>query len=175
MVVILIAPVLLVADMLEPIHNFPIQAFMNRNMGHGRGWAGPMPVFLAGWKPNHISGQNLLERASPTLREATACRDNQGLTQWVRVPSRACSRLEGDAGPESTCWIVGLKQWVNPYRAGEPFGGACARGVAAVSFDFHDSSVFDLRVLVQDVRACMGLRPETLRNAKGRPVSRPSR
>jgi hypothetical protein len=143
---ILFAPVLLVAHMLEPVHDLPIQAFVNGNVGHCSGRAGPMPVLLAGRKPDHITGPNLLERPTPTLCEAATRRDDQRLAQWVRVPGCASSRLEGDARSESPRWMVGLKQRINPYRSSEPIGRAFARGLGSVSFDFHDLSVFDLRL-----------------------------
>src|SRR6266567_1722112 len=50
--------------------------------------------------PDHVAGADFFDWASPALNQAAASRDDQGLTQRVRVPRRPGAGLEGDADAE---------------------------------------------------------------------------
>src|SRR5205823_4902118 len=70
---------------------------------------------------------NFLDRATPTLRPSKAGRDNQRLTEWMRMPGGASTRLERDACASHACRIGCLEQRVNAYGAGKIFGRPFAR------------------------------------------------
>src|SRR5204863_7117342 len=86
---------------------------------------------------DHVTGPNLFDRTSQTLcPTATSC-DDQGLTQWMRVPRRSSAGLKCDAGTSYACRSVCLEQWINAHRARKPIGWTFAGGLRANSFDFH--------------------------------------
>ena len=112
--------VLFVADLFHPVDNLAVELFLNGDVRHGRGRRGSMPVLLAGREPDHITGPDLLDRAAPALRPAAASRDDERLTERMRMPCRPRARLEGYAGALNECRIGRLKKWIDPYRASEP-------------------------------------------------------
>ena len=59
------APVLLVAHLLHPVHNLAVERFLHGDMRHCRGRRRAVPVLLAGRKPDHIAGPDLLDRTAP--------------------------------------------------------------------------------------------------------------
>ena len=71
--------VLFVADLLHPIDRPAVESFLNGNVCHGRGWRGPMPMFLPWGEPDHISRTNVFNRASPALCPARTSRHNERL------------------------------------------------------------------------------------------------
>src|SRR5947209_361574 len=115
-------PVLFVADLLHPVNGLAVETFLNSDVRHGRGWRGPVPMFLPRRKPDHVTWPNLLNRPTPALDPATARCHNQGLTQRVGVPCCPSARLEGDTGPGHACRIGCLEQRVNADRAGKILG-----------------------------------------------------
>src|SRR5579863_1290257 len=114
------AAVLFVADLFHPIDNFPIALFLNGDVRHGRGGRSPMPVLLAGREPDHITGADILDRTSPTLCQAAARGDDEGLTERMRVPCGSCAGLEGNAGALNQRRIGRLKKRINSHGASEP-------------------------------------------------------
>src|SRR5580765_5662998 len=106
-------------------------------MRHGRSRGSPMPVLLAGREPDHIAGSDLLDRSPFTLSPAAPSRDDESLTERMRMPCSTRARLEGYAGTLNTCRIGRLKERIDPYTAGEPLQGSLGRGLRADSFDFH--------------------------------------
>src|SRR6184192_2485685 len=125
----LFAPVLLVADLFHPFHGLAIELFLNGDVRHGGGCRGAVPMLLTRRNPDHVTGPNLLDRASPTLRAATARRHDQRLAEWVRVPCRPGTGLERDAGARHARRIRGLEQRVDTYSAGEPLSRSSAGGL----------------------------------------------
>src|SRR5437868_7660043 len=77
--------VLLVADLLHPVHDLAVEVFLNGDVRHRGGCRGAVPMLLTGWNPDHVTRPNLLDRPSPALRAASAGRHDQGLAQWVGV------------------------------------------------------------------------------------------
>src|SRR5712692_8193543 len=112
--------ILLVADLFHPVDNFPVELFLNGDVRHGRGRRSPMPVLLAGREPDHITGPDLLDRPAFALNPAAASRDDESLTEWMRVPCSPRARLEGYAGTLNKCRIGCLKERIDPYSASEP-------------------------------------------------------
>src|SRR5262250_2888093 len=102
-------PVLLVTDLFHPVDNLTFELFLNGDVRHGRGRHGPMPVLLAGREPDHITGPDLLDRSAFALDPAAASRDDESLTEWMRMPCRPCARFESYAGTLNECRIWRLK------------------------------------------------------------------
>src|SRR5438128_1951318 len=59
--------VLFVADLLHPVNGLAVETFLNSDVRHGRGWRGPVPMFLPRRKPDHVTWPNLLNRPTPAL------------------------------------------------------------------------------------------------------------
>src|SRR5579859_563436 len=81
-------PVLRVADMLHPIHDLTVQRFLKRNVGHGRGRRGTVPVLLVRREQDDVAWPDFLDWAAVALHPAAAGGDNQRLTQRMGVPRR---------------------------------------------------------------------------------------
>ena len=88
----------MVTDLFHPVDNLAVEIFLNGNMRHSRRRGGAMPVLLAGREPDHITGPDLLDRSAFALNPAAAGRDDESLTEWMRVPCSPRARLEGYAG-----------------------------------------------------------------------------
>ena len=79
-----------------------------------------MPVLPAGWKPDHITGPDLLDGAACALGPTAPGGDDDGLTGRMRMPCGPRTRLEGDSGALNKRWIGRLKKPIDTDRAGEP-------------------------------------------------------
>jgi hypothetical protein len=101
--------ILFVADLFHPVDNLTVDLFLNGNVRHGRGRCGPMPVLLTGRKPDHITWADFLDPTAPTLDPAAASRDDESLTEWMRMPCSPRARLESYAGALNKCRIGCLK------------------------------------------------------------------
>src|ERR1700730_18215635 len=87
-------PVLVVADLFHPVGAFTVEPFHNGDVGHGRGRRGAVPMLLAGRKPDHVAWPDFLLGTAPSLRPPETRCDDQFLTEWMRVPCGAGTRLE---------------------------------------------------------------------------------
>src|SRR5215208_2335174 len=86
--------ILLVGDVLHPRHRRAVQRFLNRDVGHRGGRRGAVPMLVLGRAPENVAGREFLDRTALDLGPADAFSDDQGLPKRMRVPSRACPRLE---------------------------------------------------------------------------------
>jgi hypothetical protein len=88
--------------------------------------AAPCQYFSPG--RNQITSPGRISSAAPppSLRPPDGERDDQCLTQRMRMPRGAGARLERDAGAKDRCRFGRLEQWVNTDCAGEIFGRALA-------------------------------------------------
>ena len=59
--------------------------------------AAPVQVFLVRRKPDYIARSNLLDGSAVALRPPKPRCNNQRLTEWMRMPGRAGTRLEANA------------------------------------------------------------------------------
>ena len=59
--------VLLIANLLHPVHNFPVEPFLNRDVCHRGRRTGTMPVLLTRREPNHVARPDLLDRTAFAL------------------------------------------------------------------------------------------------------------
>jgi hypothetical protein len=81
-----------------PQHNFAAGSGAgDGDMCHGCSWCSAVPMLHAWRKPNHVTGSNLFDRATLYLRPAAASYNNKCLTERMRVPRCASTRLESDA------------------------------------------------------------------------------
>src|SRR2546422_11411744 len=78
--------VLLVGHFLHPVDNLAVQLFLDGDMGHGRARRRPMPMLLARRAPYDVARSDHADRPAPALDQPAARRDDQGLTQRMRVP-----------------------------------------------------------------------------------------
>lgn len=110
---------------------------MNGDVRHRRGGRSTMPAPLAGWKPDHVTGPNLLNKAALALRPTATARDNERLTERMRVPRGA------RAGFERHSWHRTRVLEHLPEKA-DRFGRCRGTNrpdpystVVTISFDFH--------------------------------------
>jgi hypothetical protein len=97
--------IFLVRDFLQPVDIFSVEGFLNGNMCH-RGRRGrAMPVLVTRRAPNHIARSNLDNGFAFALRPPAASGDEQGLSEWVRVPRRAGAGFKGNARAGDPRWI----------------------------------------------------------------------
>jgi len=71
--------VLRIGDRLEPSHVLAVERFLHGQVFHGVIWRGAMPMLFARREPDHVTGPDLLDGATPTLRETAASGYDQGL------------------------------------------------------------------------------------------------
>src|SRR5882757_8501847 len=74
-------------------------------------------MLLAGRNPNDIARVNLLDLIAPSLYEARASSDDEGLADRMGMPSRSRTWLEGHVGGGHTGRCLRKKQGVNANRA----------------------------------------------------------
>ena len=99
--------------------------------------AAPCQCFSPG--ENQTTSPGRISSIGPphALRAAATGRDDESLTQRMRVPCRPRSRLEGYAGALNKRRIGRLKKRIDSHRAGEPVCRSFAGRLRACSFDFH--------------------------------------
>src|SRR5437016_10077114 len=114
--------VLLVGDLLHPVDNLAVEPLLYGDMCHGRGGQCAMPMLFARRAPDHVAGPDDPDRAAPALHEAAARRDDERLTERMRVPITARAWLERYVGAARACRSGRLEERVNAHRAGEILG-----------------------------------------------------
>src|SRR4051794_30801079 len=91
------AAILLVGDVLHPVHYLPILLFLDGDVRHGSGRSSAVPVLLVRREPDDVPGTDLFDGAAFALRPTAARGDDERLAKWMGVPCRSRSRLKGDA------------------------------------------------------------------------------
>src|SRR5690348_11617450 len=119
-------PVLLIANLFHPVGGFAVELFLDRDVRHGRGWTGSVPMLLSRREPDHVARTNFLNRTAPALCPAAAGRHDQSLAQRVRVPSCPSAGFERNTGADRARRGVRLEQRVNTHSAGEILGWSFA-------------------------------------------------
>ena len=109
--------------MLHPVNHLSVFVFLNRDMGHGGGGRGSMPVFLAGREPDDITRPDLIDRASPMLSPAAPSCDDESLPERMRMPGGARAGFEGYARALHQCRVRRLKKRSDPHGAGDQSEG----------------------------------------------------
>src|SRR5437667_9960995 len=90
--------VLLVGDLLHPVDNLAVELLLDGDMRHGRGGRCAMPMLLARRAPDDVARSDHADGPAPALDQPAARRDDQGLTQRMRVPIAPGARLERNVG-----------------------------------------------------------------------------
>ena len=80
-----------------------------------------MPVLLTRSNPEDIARPDLFHRASVSLSPATTSGHNQRLPEGMRVPCGSGTGLKCNARSLNPSRLRALQQWINSYRASEPF------------------------------------------------------
>src|SRR5215475_4421677 len=96
-----------------------------------------MPMLLAGWRPDHVAGTDLLCRLPPGLNPAAAGGDDQGLAQRMGVPGAAGAGLEGDVSAAGARGVARRKQRIDAHLSGEVVGRTFVGRTLAVASDLH--------------------------------------
>src|SRR6476469_2514462 len=91
-------PILFVAHLFHPIDGLAVERFLDGDMRHRSGRGSAVPVLQSRWKPDHVAGPDLFDRATLALHPSKACGDDQRLAKRVRVPSGPRPRFERDIG-----------------------------------------------------------------------------
>src|SRR5438445_6024187 len=113
---------LFVADLFHPVGGLAVELLLNRDVRHGRGCRGAVPMFLTRGEPDHVTRPNFLDRATPALCQAAAGCHDESLAERVGVPCCPSAALEGDTGADGARRSVCLEQRVNTYSAGKILG-----------------------------------------------------
>src|SRR4029077_10398722 len=104
-----------------------------------------VPMLLTRGKPDHIAWPDFLDRATLALRPAQSRRNDQRLTEWMRMPGSARTRLESHAGATNTRRFGWLEQRINANSTGKPIGLSFGGTLRTRSFYFHlRSPIFSL-------------------------------
>src|SRR5205823_7150400 len=110
---LLLQSVFFVADLFHPVHDFAVQRFLNGDVRHRGRRCRAVPMLLVRRKPDDIAGPDFFDRSALALRPAKAGSNDQCLTELMRMPRGAGTRLEGDACTGYACVIRCLEQRVN--------------------------------------------------------------
>src|SRR4051794_24236882 len=150
--VLLLAAILFVANLLQPVDVLAINGLLDGDVGHGGGGRCAVPA-LDGWrKPDHVAGPDLLLRVAPLLHPAEAQRDDEGLSDRVCVPSRACAGLEGDVPTRHPRRSGGWEHRIDPNRSCEVLRRPLGRRLRAGAGDPPCLTIAGRRLRLDDAR-----------------------
>src|SRR5438034_11844731 len=91
--------IVLVGNLLQPGDDLAVPGFLDRDVGHGAGRRGAVPMLVLGRAPDDVAGADLDDRLALALGPAHAGGDEQGLAERMRVPWGARARLEAHNRP----------------------------------------------------------------------------
>lgn len=94
-------------------------------MAHANCWACAVPMLHAGRNPNDVTRPDFLNGGAPFLHKADAGRNDERLTERMRVPSGACARLESDGCAAYPGRPAPFETVVDADGAGEILGWPC--------------------------------------------------
>src|SRR5215471_13118566 len=116
-----------------------VQRLLNGDMSHRGCWRCAMPMLRVGWTPDDVPALDFGFGFARALRPANTRRDDERLTQGMRVPGSACAGLEGDSSAPHARGGGRLDYGIDAHGAGEILLRAFGRRLRAVAFDFHCS------------------------------------
>src|SRR5262249_61439459 len=96
--------ILLIADVLEPLHVLAVERLLQRDMDHPGARPGAVPMLLARWNPDRVAGADFVDRSAPGLHAPRSGDDVQRLAERMGVPGGARARLEAHARPADARW-----------------------------------------------------------------------
>src|SRR3954469_5166005 len=129
--------VLLVGDLLHPVHDPAVELFLDRDVRHGGRRRGAVPVFLVRRTPHDVAGTNDMQGPALALHVAAAGRADQRLAKRMRVPVAARARLERHVSPARARWRRCLEELVDAHRASEILRRSAGRWLRSVLSQFH--------------------------------------
>ena len=88
--------VLFIGDFFHPFHDFPVQMFLNGDVGHRRPRSSAVPMLFSRGAPDHVTGSYFQFWTAFALHPAAAGRNDQSLTERMGMPCRSGTRLERD-------------------------------------------------------------------------------
>src|SRR5947209_5835641 len=113
--------VFVVGYLFHPINDFPVEGFLNSDMCHGDGRTCAMPMLLIWFEPDHIARPDFFDGTTRFLHSAEAGRDDQRLSERMRMPRGPRAGLKTDARAASAGRIGRLKKRIDANRSGEIF------------------------------------------------------
>ena len=126
-----------ITDVFQPFGRTCFAFFHDGYVGHGRFRPRPMPMFFAGFKPNHIPRLDFFDRAAPALHPPPARRHNQSLTQRVGVLGGPRPRLKRHISAQVVRRSRRVKQRIHPDIARKILSRGNSGRLRAISFDLH--------------------------------------
>lgn len=93
-----ISAIVVVVSFLQPINHLPVERLLDGDVRHRGSRGSAVPVFDTRREPDHVTRTNLLNRAVLLLHPAATKRNDERLSEWVRMPDSAGSGFKGDAG-----------------------------------------------------------------------------
>src|SRR5437016_1554469 len=93
-----------IAYLFHPLHDLPIEIFLNGNVCHRCGWRSAVPMLFSRRKPYYVARTNFFNRAAFALSASIAGGNNQSLAERMRVPCGASAGLKGDTCPGDSRW-----------------------------------------------------------------------
>src|ERR1043166_3841533 len=88
--------VLLVGDLLHPVHDLAVELFLDRDMSHRGARRGAVPVLFVRRTPHDVAGTDDSDGIALALHVAASGRADQRLAERMRVPVAARAGLESD-------------------------------------------------------------------------------
>src|SRR5262245_7130588 len=136
------AAVLLLAHLFQPLDILAVLRFLNRDMRHRRRGRCSVPMLQSRWEPNDIARPHLLDGTSLALHAAKARQDDQRLSERVRVPRGACSRLKCNASGSDAGALGCRNERINSHRPREILCLTPAGRLRAVAPNLHGYTPF---------------------------------
>src|SRR5438067_9627269 len=150
--------IFLVADLLHPLDHLAVERLLKRDVGHWAVGRGAVPVAAAGRAEDDVAGADFLPRLARALVPAGAGDDDQSLAERVRVPGRARPGGEAHQGAGKARRIVARELPFDGDFAGEVFGRAFDRRLAAAADDVHGGGTLGVRWGAGAVRGVRDIR-----------------
>lgn len=130
-------PVLLIRNMLHPIHKPALKSLLDGNMRHRRTPRCSMPMLFPRPEPDHVPWMDLLDCIPRPLHPPAARRDDQRLPQGMRMPGGPSSGFKSHARSSHRRRVGCLKQRIDPHHTRKPLRRACHRRLGANAFNLH--------------------------------------
>jgi hypothetical protein len=103
------ATVLLVADLLQPIHILAVERFLDGDMRHRRRRRRAMPMLQTRRKPDDVPWPDLLDGPALALNPPETGGGDQNLAERMAVPRGSGTRFEGNLARANA--RAGLGAW----------------------------------------------------------------
>src|SRR5947208_16742410 len=107
---LLFAAVLCLTHLLHPVDDLAVvERFLNGDVRHSARWHCAVPMFFVRREPDHVARPDFFDRSAFALRPSQTGCDDQRLTEWMRMPGSARTRLERDACTTNAGWVWRLE------------------------------------------------------------------